>query len=66
MVECNVSGISENDEIEVDLAMGRVAVSARGIVRETPSLPGEVRAILAAGGLIPFLKAHPDWQLALR
>jgi 3-isopropylmalate dehydratase small subunit len=63
VVECNVSGISENDEIELDLAMGRVAVPARGIVRETPSLPAEVQAILGAGGLIPFLKAHPDWRI---
>jgi 3-isopropylmalate dehydratase small subunit len=62
VVECNVSGISENDDIELDLAMGRVAVPARGIVRETPSLLGEVQAIFAAGGLIPFLKAHPDWK----
>ena len=64
VVECNVTGIAENDEIELDLATGRVAVPARGIVRETPPLPSEVRAILAVGGLIPFLKAHPDWKTA--
>ena len=58
-----MSGIAENDEIELDLALGRVAVPARGIVRETPPLPREVRAILGAGGLIPFLKAHPDWKM---
>ena len=29
---------------------------------ETP-LPDEVRAILEAGGLISFLKAHPDWSI---
>jgi len=63
VVECNVSGISGNDVIELDLALGRVAVPARGIVREAPPLPGEVQAILAAGGLIPFLKAHPDWSI---
>ena len=63
VVECNVSGIAENDEIELDLALGRVAVPARGIARETPLLPREVRAILAAGGLIPFLKVHPDWSI---
>ena len=62
VVECNVTGIAENDEIELDLALGRVAVPARGIVRETPPLPAEVQALLAAGGLIPFLKAHPDWK----
>jgi 3-isopropylmalate dehydratase small subunit len=63
VIECNVSGISEDDEIELDLAMGRVAVPAHGILRETFPLPGEVQAILAAGGLIPFLKAHPDWKI---
>jgi 3-isopropylmalate dehydratase small subunit len=61
VVECDVTGIAGNDGIEVDLELGRVAVPARGIVRETAPLPGEVRAILDAGGLIPFLKAHPDW-----
>jgi len=65
VVECSVTGIAENDEIELDLATGRVAVAARGIVREAPPLPAEVRAILEAGGLIPFLKAHPDWATPL-
>jgi 3-isopropylmalate dehydratase small subunit len=64
VVECNVSGISENDEIELDLGMGRVAVPTRGIVREVPPLPAAVQDLLAAGGLIPFLKAHPDWKIA--
>ena len=63
VVECDVAGITENDEIELDLALGRVAVPARGFVRETPPLPAEVQALLAAGGLIPFLKAHPDWSI---
>ena len=45
VVECNVTGIAENDEIELDLALGRVAVPARGIVRETPPLPAEVGSL---------------------
>ena len=63
VVECDIGGIAQGDEIEVDLAGGRVGVSARGIVREVPPLPATVQALLAAGGLIPFLKAHPDWVL---
>lgn len=59
--ECDLAGIAEGDEVEIDLAAGRVAVTARGITREVPALPPAVQAILAAGGLIPFLKAHPDW-----
>ncbi|HEX4915925.1 MAG TPA: 3-isopropylmalate dehydratase [Vicinamibacterales bacterium] len=63
-VECDLAGIAEGDEVEIDLAAGRVAVPARGIVREVPPLPPAMQAILAAGGLIPFLKAHPNWQVA--
>ena len=31
-----------------------------------PPLPAAVQALLAAGGLIPFLQQHPDWSLAGR
>jgi 3-isopropylmalate dehydratase small subunit len=62
-IECDLGRIGENDEIEIDLAGGRVAVPARGIAREVPSLPAAVQQIIAAGGLIPFLKAHPDWSI---
>ena len=64
VVECDIDGIAENDEITVDLEQGRVAVAARSIVRSVPQFPAEIRAILAAGGLIPFLKQHPQWELA--
>jgi 3-isopropylmalate dehydratase small subunit len=60
-IECDLGRIEENDEIEIDLASGRLAVPARGIVREVPPLPAAVREIIAAGGLIPFLRIHPDW-----
>ncbi|MBI3045069.1 MAG: 3-isopropylmalate dehydratase [Betaproteobacteria bacterium] len=63
-VECDVAGVAEGDEIEIDLAGGRLAVRGRGIVREVPPLPPAAQAILAAGGLIPFLRAHPDWKTA--
>jgi 3-isopropylmalate dehydratase small subunit len=64
VVECDLAGVADGDEIEIDLSAGRVAVPQRGIVREVPPLPPEVQQILAAGGLIPFLKAHPDWKTA--
>jgi 3-isopropylmalate dehydratase small subunit len=63
-VECDLPGIEEGDEVEIDPAGGRVAVRARGLVREVPPLPPAAQAILSAGGLIPFLKAHPDWKTA--
>ena len=63
VVECGLDDIAEGDEVEIDLTAGRIAVPARGIVREVPPLPAAVQEIIAAGGLIPFLKAHPDWTL---
>lgn len=62
VVECELAGLAEGDEVEIDLTGGRIAVPARGLVREVPPLPGAVQEILAAGGLISFLKAHPDWK----
>ena len=63
VVECDIAGIAENDEITVDLENGRVAVASRGIARSVPQLSAEIRAILSAGGLIAFLKKHPQWEL---
>jgi len=63
VVECDIFGIAEEDEIAIDLAAGRVTVPARAIMREVPRLPREIQAILAAGGLIAFLQKHPNWEL---
>lgn len=63
VVECDIAGIAEGDEIEVDLGAGRVTVAQRGIERGVPLLPREIQAILAAGGLIAYLQQHPDWNI---
>ena len=64
LVECDISGIGENDEIAIDLDAGALKVAARGIERAFAPLPKEIQSLLAAGGLIPFLQAHPDWNVA--
>jgi 3-isopropylmalate dehydratase small subunit len=64
VVECDIAGMVDGDEIGIDLTAGRVSVPARGLERTVPPLPREVSAILNAGGLIAFLQAHPDWRLA--
>lgn len=61
LVECNVSGIAEGDEIDVDLAEGRLTLVQSGIVCDAQPLPREILSILSAGGLIPFLQQHQDW-----
>ena len=64
VVECDIAGIAENDEVEIDLAAGTLKVSARAVDRSFAPLPHEIQSLLAAGGLIPFLQAHPDWKIA--
>jgi len=63
VIECDLAGVAGGDAIEVDAAAGRVAVPSRKLVREVPPLPAAVQALLQAGGLIPFLQQHPDWNL---
>ncbi|MBC7782173.1 MAG: 3-isopropylmalate dehydratase [Proteobacteria bacterium] len=63
IAECAVEMIEDGDTIEVDLAGGRVAVAARGWSATVPKLPPAVLALIAAGGLLPYLKQHPDWGL---
>lgn len=64
VVECDIAGIAEGDTVELDLAGGKAGVPDRHIERAFPPLPSAMQALLAAGGLIPFLQAHPDWSLA--
>jgi 3-isopropylmalate dehydratase small subunit len=63
VIECDIAGIAQDDDIAVDLEAGRVSVAARGIARSVTQLPREIRAILSAGGLIPFLQKNPHWEL---
>lgn len=63
-LECDIAGIADGDEIEIDLAAGKLTIAARHISRTVAALPPAVQQILAAGGLIAYLQQHPDWRLA--
>ena len=62
--ECDTAGIADEDIVEVDLDAGRLSIAGRRIERSFPPLPPEVQTLLAAGGLLPFLQRHPDWNTA--
>jgi 3-isopropylmalate dehydratase small subunit len=62
VVECDIGGIAENDDLELDLSAGLMKVPACGIERSFPPLPAAIQALLAEGGLIPFLQRYPDWK----
>jgi 3-isopropylmalate dehydratase small subunit len=64
VVECDIADIAEGEEIEIDLTSGRLRAASQGLERAFSPLPPEIQSLLAAGGLIPFLQAHPDWSIA--
>ena len=64
VVECDISNIPEGARLELDLTAGRVALPERGIECRFSPRPDAIQTLLAAGGLIPFLKQHPDWKIA--
>ncbi len=63
VLECDISGIAEGDELQLDLNMHRLTVASKKIERTLPTMPRAIREILKEGGLIPFLKKYPDWEL---
>jgi 3-isopropylmalate dehydratase small subunit len=63
VVECDIAEIAEGDEIEIDLASGTMKMASQIVRRDFSPLPAEIQSLLAAGGLIPFLQAHPDWKI---
>jgi 3-isopropylmalate/(R)-2-methylmalate dehydratase small subunit len=48
--------VAEGDSLEIDLAAGRLVDLTRGETLAFEPLPGFMMGILAAGGLIPYLK----------
>ena len=64
VVECDISSIAEGDALEIDLSAGTLRVAERSAGCTFAPLPHEIQSLLAAGGLIPFLQAHPDWKIA--
>ena len=63
VIECDVAGIEEGDTLRIDMTGQRLEVTNRHVVRPLGSVPEAILAILAEGGLIPFLKKYPDWKI---
>ena len=53
-----VADASAGDEIEIDLAAGRIRNLTTGRAFTFPPFTKEIQAIIAAGGLMPFVKAQ--------
>jgi len=53
-----VDGIKEGDELTVDLATGEIADLTSGVTYEAQPLPPFMQELVAAGGLLPYLKTR--------
>ena len=63
VVECDTEGFPEGAEVTIDTVTGKVSINGGEISRTVRPLPAQIRAILQAGGLLPFLRKHPDWSM---
>jgi 3-isopropylmalate/(R)-2-methylmalate dehydratase small subunit len=63
VVECDTSGIEQDDVVEIDLQHGLVSDPGRGFERTARPLPDVMRALLTAGGLANYLRVHGDLVL---
>jgi 3-isopropylmalate dehydratase small subunit len=63
VLECDITGLADGDDITIDLSVPVLQVQAKQISRTLAAVPQAIRAILQEGGLIPFLKKYPDWEV---
>ena len=54
----DTDSIDEGDELEVDLAAGKVKNLTKRTETDTPPLPSVMRHIIADGGLVEHIKKH--------
>jgi len=58
---CDTSAISEGDLIRIDAAKGEICLPERGVTLKTPVLPSFLATLVESGGLLPYVRLHPDW-----
>src|ERR1039458_6843328 len=58
-VECDTGGISEGDRLVI--GDGEVRNQTTGAIMMAAELPGMMREIVAAGGLVPYFRRHRDF-----
>jgi 3-isopropylmalate/(R)-2-methylmalate dehydratase small subunit len=63
-VICDTRGISEGEELELDLGKGILLDETKGTQISFPKMSRTMEAILSEGGLIPYVEKYGDLQLA--
>lgn len=64
LVECDTAAIADGDSLEIVVAADRITVTnlTRATVQHVPPLPPAVTGILAAGGLVPYIRANGGFR----
>ena len=57
------NGVKVREDADLVEILSAIEVDSES-ERSFPPLPAEIQSLLAAGGLIPFLHAPPDWKIA--
>jgi 3-isopropylmalate/(R)-2-methylmalate dehydratase small subunit len=60
---CNTDKIDDGDELEIDLAGGKVRDRTNGSVLTFGRIPEIMLRILDEGGLIPYIQKHGDFKV---
>jgi 3-isopropylmalate/(R)-2-methylmalate dehydratase small subunit len=63
LIECDTSGISDKDELEVDLDKGEIKNITKGTVIPVKPLPRTMQTLLEDGGLVAHFKKHGGFAL---
>jgi len=63
VLQCDTSGIGEQDELEIDLSAGEVRDLSTGVVIPFTPLPPVMVTILSDGGLVAHVKRHGGFAL---
>lgn len=61
-LECDTSAIREGDLLHVEPGSGRIVLPERDVNLSTSPLPPFLASLVEAGGLLPYVRLHPDWQ----
>jgi 3-isopropylmalate/(R)-2-methylmalate dehydratase small subunit len=63
VLECDTSALLEGEMLKIDFSTGKITSANHSILEALP-LPKEMIQLIEFGGLIPFLKEHPDWKFS--
>ena len=63
VIEYATAGLADGDLVSIDLDSSEIAMLGSGLKQPLRPLPPQIRAILREGGLIPYLRKHPDWEI---